>query len=271
MDCIAFSLKLLISSALTPIMVSQGFLIMITNILIIGGTTQGNLLGRELHKKNKNYIISYAGRVNIIQSIGLNNRIGGFGGIIKMSQWLKDNKISHVVDASHPFAKQISYNTFNACTFNKIPIVRYSRKPWAQTKKDNWQNTDTFEEANSLLNSNRKRIFLAIGRLKLEIFSSFNQHFYLLRMVEKFKVNPNFTDYHCLVSRGPFNIDDDISLIKKFKIDLIISKNAGGSGAFSKIQAARILKIPVIMIKRPELPNVQEYYNLEEIIKWLSN
>ena len=74
-----------------------------------------------------------------------------------------------------------------------------------------------------------------------------------------------------MVSRGPFNIDDDISLIKKFKIDLIISKNAGGSGAFSKIQAARILKIPVIMIKRPKLPNVQEYYNLEETIKWLSN
>tara|TARA_B110001452_G_scaffold30538_1_gene23953 strand:- start:666 stop:1400 length:735 start_codon:yes stop_codon:yes gene_type:complete len=244
---------------------------MITNILIIGGTNQGNILARELHKKNKKYVISYAGRVNIIQSNGLNNRIGGFGGTIKMSQWLKDNKISHVVDASHPFAEQISYNTFNACAYNNIPIVRYSREPWVQTQKDSWQNTNSYEEASKLLNTNSRRIFLAIGRLNLPTFNCFNQHFYLLRMVEKFTVNPDFSNYHCLVSRGPFNVNDDISLIKKFKIDLIISKNAGGSGAFSKIQAARILKIPVIMIKRPELPNVQEYYNLEEIIKWLNN
>ena len=226
-------------------------------------------MAKTLQKQNINYVISYAGRVNIIHSKGLNNRIGGFGGIIKMSVWLKNNKISHVVDASHPFAEQISNNAYEACIISQIPIVRLTRNAWIQTEEDNWQNVNSFQDAKNLLNITNSKIFLAIGRLNIKFFYTFPQHFYLLRMIEELKVKPDFPNYHCLISRGPFNLDDDISLLKKFKINLIISKNAGGDGAFSKIKAARKLKIPIIMIKRPILPNVKEFIVLDDVLKWL--
>ena len=171
-------------------------------------------------------MISYAGRINIIQSKDLNKRIGGFGGILKMSQWLRDNKITHVVDASHPFAKQISQNTYVSCMNNKIPLVRLTRKPWIKYKDDNWKIVNSYEDIGKLLNINKSRIFLAIGRQNLDYFWKFSKHFYLLRMVENPQFKIKFQNYHCIVSRGPFKENDDLSLLKQFKINLLISKNS---------------------------------------------
>ena len=227
-------------------------------------------MAKILHENSINYIISYAGRVNIIQAKDLNKRIGGFGGILKMSHWLKDNKISHVVDASHPFAKQISQNTYQACINNKTPLVRLTRKPWVENKDDNWKIVNSYEDVGKLLNINKSRIFLAIGRQNLNFFWEFSKHFYLLRMVEEPQFKIKFKNYHCVISRGPFKENEDISLLKKFKINLLISKNSGGNGAFSKIQAARKLKIPIIMINRPILPKVKEFTNFENVIRWLN-
>ena len=223
-----------------------------------------------LHENSINYIISYAGRVNIIQAKDLNKRIGGFGGILKMSQWLMDNKITHVVDASHPFAKQISQNTYEACINNKIPLVRLTRKPWEENNDDNWKIVNSYEEIGKLLSINKSRIFLAIGRQNLDFFWNFSKHFYLLRMVEEPQFKIRFKNYHCIVSRGPFKKNDDISLLKQFKINLLISKNSGGNGAFSKIQAARKLKIPVIMMNRPDLPIVKEFTDFNNVMKWIN-
>ena len=200
-----------------------------------------------------------------------NYRTGGFGGIQKMSEWLTKNKITHVIDSSHPFAKQISYNAYLACKFNKIPIVRLTRKPWKQGVKDNWINVSNYQKVFKYICKEKKNIFLAIGRKNINFFYSMNQNFYLIRTVEKINFIPKFTDYHCIVSKGPFNTKDDILLLKKFKIDLIISKNSGGIGAFSKIEAARILNLPIIMIQRPCLPQIKEFYDFDKTINWLNN
>ena len=92
------------------------------NILIIGGTNEGNSLANLLKSININYTISFAGRVKFIKNNSLNSRIGGFGGASKLLEWIINNKISHVVDASHPFASVISLNVFNVCISKKIPL-----------------------------------------------------------------------------------------------------------------------------------------------------
>ena len=119
-------------------------------------------MAKILHENSINYMISYAGRVNIIQAKDLNKRIGEFGGILRMTHWLEDNKITHVVDASHPFAKQISQNTYQACINNKTPLVRLTRKPWVENKDDNWKIVNSYEDIGKLLNINKSNIFLAI-------------------------------------------------------------------------------------------------------------
>ena len=253
-----------------PIIVNQGFFFMITNILIIGGSSQGNELAKELQKRKILYTISYAGRIKVNNSIVFNKRVGGFGGVLKMARWLKDNKISHVIDASHPFAKRISYNTYLACNKNNLPLVRYTRKSWIITNKDNWKTVSSYSEAANCLADVKQNVFLAIGKLNIGYFYLFSKHFYLLRMAEKTDKEILFPNYHCVIERGPFKTKDDISLLRKFKIDIIVAKNSGGSGSFSKIKAAQLLNIPIIMIDRPKLPQVKEFFSILNILKWLN-
>ena len=241
------------------------------NILIIGGTNEGNSLANLLKSININYTISFAGRVKFIKNNSLNSRIGGFGGTSKLSAWIIKNQISHVVDASHPFASVISLNVFNACNYNKIPLIRLTRKSWEQTKNDNWINVNDYEEAVNLLKKEQKRVFLSIGRLNLNKFEICNQNFFLLRVVEELKEAPSFLNYFTLISKGPFNLSQEINLLKKFQINTIVSKNSGGTATKPKIEAARILNLPVIMIARPSLPNVKEIFTIQDTYKWINN
>ena len=224
-----------------------------------------------LQSININYTISFAGRVKFIKNNSLNSRIGGFGGVSKMSAWIIDNKISHVVDASHPFASEISLNVFNACISKKIPIIRLTRKSWEQSKNDKWINVKDYKEAANLLEREQKRVFLSIGRLNLNKFEICKQNFFLLRVVEELKEAPCFPNYFTLVSKGPFNLSQEIDLLNKFKINIIVSKNSGGAATKAKIEAARLLNLPVIMIARPNLPNIKEVLTIEDAYKWINS
>ena len=177
-DLIRFLGKIVISELFIPIILSQGICFMKKNILIIGGTNEGNSLANLLKSININYTISFAGRVKFIKNNSLNSRIGGFGGASKLLEWIINNKISHVVDASHPFASVISLNVFNACISKKIPLIRLTRKSWEQTKNDKWINVNGYEEAANLLEREKKRVFLSIGRLNLNKFEICKQNFF---------------------------------------------------------------------------------------------
>ena len=224
-----------------------------------------------LQSININYTISFAGRVKFIKNNSLNSRIGGFGGASKMSAWIINNKISHVVDASHPFASVISLNVFNACISKRIPLIRLTRKSWEQTKNDQWINVNDYQEAANLLEREQKRVFLSIGRLNLNKFEICEKNFFLLRVVEELKEAPCFPNYFTLVSKGPFNLSQEIDLLKKFQINTIVSKNSGGKATKAKIEAASILNLPVIMIARPSLPNIREVFTIEDTYKWIKS
>ena len=197
-------------------------------------------------------------------------RIGGFGGIEGLSRYLREQNITHVVDATHPFADQMSRHAIAACADCNIPLLALSRPPWQPQSGDRWHHVADLAAAVSYLDQEQRRVMLAIGRMYLPLFYAHPQHHYLLRLVDPPEAPLDFPSHQAIISRGPFSLAGDKQLLQDHKIDLIISKNAGGTGAYAKIEAARDLGIEVVMIDRPELPERAEVHSPEDVLDWLA-
>lgn len=216
-------------------------------------------------------IVSFAGRVDRPKRQPLPQRIGGFGGVAGLRDYLATHQITHVIDATHPFAAQMSRNAVAACAQAGVPLIALTRAPWRAQDADNWTHVPDIAGAVTALQRPAARVMLAVGRMHLAEFAPNPQHFYLLRLVDPPQNAPPFPDHHVLVSRGPFTAADDRALMEEHGIDLIVSKNAGGTGAYAKIEAARALGLPVIMIDRPAIPDRKEAYSVSDVMAWLGH
>lgn len=213
--------------------------------------------------------VSFAGRVDRPVRQPLPQRVGGFGGAAGLAEYIRDNAITHVIDATHPFAAQMSTNAVEAAKMTGVPLIALTRAPWVAQEGDNWTHVPDIEGAVGILNGSPRRVMLAVGRMHLAEFAPNPQHFYLLRLVDPPKDTPPFPDHHVLVSRGPFTTADDTDLMRDHNIDLVVSKNAGGKGAYAKIEAARALGLPVIMIGRPDIPARPEVSTPGQVLDWI--
>ncbi len=240
-----------------------------TRVLLLGGTTEASLLARSLATKNVDAIFSYAGRTETPVAQPLPTRIGGFGGIAGLVAYLKANAISHVVDATHPFAAQMSRNAIVACAEAGVPLLAFERAPWQAAEGDTWICLDSIEAAVAALPEAAARVFLAIGKQNLAPFAAKPQHHYLLRLVDP--APPPLSDCAIVVDRGPFSVENDIALMTQHKITHIVAKNAGGTGARAKLDAARALQIPVILIDRPSLPERKVADEVAKVLQWLGH
>ena len=227
-------------------------------------------MAEYISKTDVKATISYAGRVERVRPQPIPKRIGGFGGIAGLAAYLKSEKITHVVDATHPFASQMSHNAIAACQQLAIPLVALTRPAWQSTAHDNWHEVPDIAAAAEALPQENKRIMLAIGRMHLKQFYHRAEHFYLLRLVDAPAIAPAFVDHVIEVSRGPFTTENDIALMQQHNIDLVVAKNAGGKGAYAKIAAARDLGLKVIMIRRPQIAGRTEVSSCEAVFHWLS-
>lgn len=215
--------------------------------------------------------VSYAGRVERPYPVALPHRIGGFGGAEGLEDHLRANAITHVIDATHPFAAQMSRNAVTACQRAGVPLAALTRPPWAAQPGDTWQRVPDIDGAVAALDGPARRVMLAVGRMHLDAFAIHPQHFYLLRLVDPPEAQLPFPDHSVEVSRGPFTEAQDRALMERHRIDLVVSKNAGGSGARAKIDAARALGLPVLMIDRPALPPRRELHSTGEVLDWIAH
>lgn len=250
-------------------MINQGSLFMPHNLLILGGTTEASALAEYISKTDVKATISYAGRVERVRPQPIEKRIGGFGGIAGLVAYLKSANITHVVDATHPFASQMSHNAIAACAQANIPLVALTRPAWQAQEADQWHEVPNLAAAADALPQENRRIMLAIGRMHLDQFYHKPDHFYLLRLVDAPAIEPAFPDKVIEVSRGPFTAENDTALMRHHKIDMVVAKNAGGKGAYAKIAAARALGIEVIMITRPAITGRDEVASSEAVHQWL--
>jgi len=239
------------------------------NLLILGGTTEATALCRTLAATGVRGTISFAGRVERPVRQPLPQRIGGFGGVAGLAAYLKTEAITHVVDATHPFAAQMSRNAVAACAQAGVPLVALTRAPWTAQAGDRWTEVPDIAGAVAALDRPAARVMLAVGRMHLADFAPNPQHWYLLRLVDPPQSPPPLPNHHVIVSRGPFTYDDDLALMQAHGVSLVVSKNAGGNGARAKIDAARALGLEVIMIARPTLPARAEAHSPEAVLDWL--
>lgn len=241
------------------------------NLLILGGTTEARRLADAVAAAGHQGIVSYAGRVERPYPTALPHRIGGFGGTEGLATYLRTQEITHVIDATHPFAAQMSAHAVEAAQRTGVPLAALTRPAWQPGAGDNWQAVADIPAAVAALNGPPRRVMLAVGRMHLEDFTPNPQHFYLLRLVDPPEAALPFPDCAVEVSRGPFTEAGDRALMQRHGIDLVVSKNAGGSGARAKLDAARALGLPVMMIDRPALPPRTELHETAAVLDWIAH
>ena len=242
-----------------------------SKLLILAGTTEATAFARAAAERGVDGIVSFAGRVERPLRQPLPQRVGGFGGAAGLEAYLRVEGITHVIDATHPFAVQMSHNAVAACARTGVPLVALTRPAWCPEPGDNWVHVPDIAGAVAALDHPARRVMLAVGRMHLDVFVPNPQHFYLLRLVDPPKGILPFPRAQVIVDRGPFNTEADRKLMEDHRIEIVVSKNAGGSGAYAKIAAARALGLPVIMIERPLAPMREELHDAEDVFGWLGH
>lgn len=220
-------------------------------ILILGGTTEARALAERLALRNDiDATISLAGRTADPKPLPLPTRIGGFGGAEGLIDYLAKERIDLLIDATHPFANQISANAAIAAERAKVPLFALRRPAWEIVDGDRWTCVDGIDAAVAALGATPRRVFLAIGRQEAGRFSAAPQHNYLVRSVDPVEPPLSVPDCRYILASGPFDEADERQLLHDERIEVVITKNSGGGATYAKIAAARALGIEVVMIER---------------------
>ena len=240
-------------------------------VLILGGTTEASALAQLLAGDPRfEPTLSLAGRTAAPRQQPIATRIGGFGGADGLAVFLEQEKIAAVIDATHPYAARISANAVVACRRTAVGLASLVRAPWKPVHGDRWQTVPIAITAALAIGAAPRRVFLSIGRQELHAFAAVSQHHYVVRLIEP----PQGARPHKLVvlqQRGPFDFDAELRLLKEQKIDVVVSRNSGGDATYPKIEAARVLGLPVIMIGRPAKPAGQIMTSAEAAVEWLGH
>ena len=240
------------------------------HILLLGGTTEASALATALAARGERAVLSYAGRTEAPRAQAIPTRVGGFGGIEGLADHMRREGVTHLVDATHPFAARISANAIAATEMAGVPLLALTRSEWVETPGDRWTHVADTEQAVGALGSDPARVFLALGRQTIGDFASAAQHFYLLRFVDA-AAPPALPRHHLVVDRGPFPLAGELALLREHRIQVVVAKNAGGSGARAKLDAARELGLPVVMIDRPFIPPRPQVDSVAAVLDWLDH
>ena len=251
-------------------MVSHGVSVMKPHLLILGGTSEASACAHAVATEQISAILSYAGRV---KESNLNRLKCALAGLAALTEWWRICMLIrwHIIDATHPFAAQISQNAISAA---KIASVRYcalTRPQWRAELQDSWHHVASVDEAARWLMRSALRVMLAIGRQKLSIFEPLRQHYFLLRLVDALTVRRILQTLIWKSRVGHFRM----TLIWRYygaaRLTRLSAKNSGGTGARAKLDAARTLELDVVMIDGPAYPARTEFYAPEQVIDWVKN
>ncbi|MFG2449701.1 cobalt-precorrin-6A reductase [Streptomyces sp. NPDC048512] len=225
------------------------------HVLVLGGTTEARELAAELTARpGVRVTTSLAGRVARPGAVEGDVRTGGFGGADGLARWLREHRVDVLVDATHPFASGITANAARAATAAGVPAVVLRRPGWQAGPGDRWHEAGSLSEAAALLPGLGRRVFLTTGRLGLAAFAHLSGPHFLVRSVEA-PGPPLPPDTEVLLARGPFTLDDERALLLRHRIDVLVTKDSGGAATAAKLTAARDLALPVVVVRRPPLPD----------------
>ena len=235
-------------------------------ILILGGTSEARKLAEELTAREVRVVSSLAGRVARPRLPVGEVRVGGFGGPDGLAAWLRENDVKAVVDATHPFAEHIGTNAAKAAESTQTPLLRLARPGWQPEPGDVWHWADDLADAARRLPELGKRVFLTSGRQGLPAFAHLDDLWFLIRCVDP--PEPPLPRHHELIlARGPYEPAAERELLEK--VDVLVTKDSGGTLTSAKLTAARELGKPVLLIRRPPRPETETAATVSEAVEWV--
>ena len=239
-------------------------------VLVLGGTTEASaLVARLAAEPEIAATLSLAGRTTEPRPEPVATRIGGFGGAEGLARWLAENGIAAVIDATHPFAARISANAAEACRVGAVPLLAVRRPAWARQPGDEWREVPTVAACVEALGSAPRRVFLTIGRQEVSAFVRAPQHAYVVRTIEPVGDALPVPNIVTVSARGPFTLEDETRFMREAAIEVLVTKNSGGAATYPKIEAARRLGLPVVIVARPALPDLPSVEDAAGALLWL--
>jgi precorrin-6A/cobalt-precorrin-6A reductase len=237
----------------------------------LGGSTEASALARLLAAGTRfDAILSLAGRTASPRPQPIPTRIGGFGGAEGLAQYLEAGRINLVIDATHPFASQMSRNAIEAARMTGTPLLAVERPAWEKQPQDRWIEVPDMAAAIAALGAEPHKVFSGIGSLALPAFRAAPQHSYVIRLIDMPREPLDLPNAVLIRAHGPFTTQDDIRLFQEHGIEAVLAKNSGGGATFSKIEAARALGLPAIMIGRPFIPPRPSVATPADAMVWLA-
>ncbi|MFJ4138210.1 cobalt-precorrin-6A reductase [Pseudomonas fragi] len=234
-------------------------------ILLLGGVTEALAIARTLGPQ---HVYSLAGVGRVPGDLGCEVRVGGYGGAEGLAQYIREQRIDLLLDATHPYAAQISQNAALAAAASGIPCWALRRPAWVAQTGDDWREVAHWRELIEALAPFQRPLF-TLGREPLEHLHEIPpEQFWTLRALDAY---PGTARCEVIGARGPFLIDDERKLFAQRRIDVLISKNSGSSATEPKLQVARERGVPVLILKRPTLAQVdREFRTVEDVLEGLA-
>ncbi|MEV2223753.1 cobalt-precorrin-6A reductase [Nocardia vinacea] len=238
--------------------------------LILGGTREAREIAHIASgERGFDIVSSLAGRVRDPLLPEGAVRIGGFGGVEGLRNWLANNEIAVVIDATHPFAGTISANAAGAATDLGLPLLHVRRPGWSQQSGDRWIRVPDLDAAAQAISELGERIFLTIGRQGVAAFAGLTDQWFLIRAIDP-PTGALPPHHELLLARGPFSPADEQRLLTQHRIDALVTKDSGGDQTAAKLDAARSAGLPVVVVDRPELPpGAAVVESVDAAWKWL--
>ena len=240
---------------------------------MLGGTSEGRAIARSLDENGHEAILSFAGRTASPVTSGVARvRTGGFGGAEGLVDYLTSEGITAVVDATHPFADAMTKNAVQACAAAGVPLLKLERPGWSNhPQAKTWHWVEDHREAAATAAGLGDRVLLTIGRqFAGEYVEALGDRFVLVRLVQ----NPDEElpdPWQVHRSRGPWTVETERELFAEHGINVMVTKDSGGSYTEAKLHVAAEQGVEVVIIRRPELPQeLTKVATIDEVLAWLS-
>jgi len=243
------------------------------HLLILGGTGEAAALARgALAQFGENLTVTtaLAGRTRHPGPIPGEVRIGGFGGPGGLAAYLAMRGIDRLIDATHPFAAEISRAARIAADRTGVPRLSVMRPPWRRHPLDRWIEVDSLEAAALLVGRLGRRAWLTVGAGSVAAFASATGVRFLVRLVDPPSERLPLRFYEVVLGRGPFSLAEERHLLQRHAIDVVVCKASGGAATEAKLVAARELSLPVIMVRRPPAEPGPSVETVEAALDWLA-
>jgi precorrin-6A/cobalt-precorrin-6A reductase len=235
-------------------------------VLVLGGTAEGRRLAALLTANGVTVVSSLAGRTAEPALPAGDVRIGGFGGPTGLADWLAARAVTAVVDATHPFATEISASARTVCAALDLPRLALIRPGWQAGDGDDWRRAPSLRAAADALPG--ERVFLTVGRRGVAAFAADRRRWFLIRAVDP-PTGALPPRHLLLLARGPFTLAGELELMRRHRVEVLVTKDSGGPMTAAKLAAARQLGLPVVMVDRPEAAPGPTASTVEAALDWV--